>query len=115
MLKIGEFSKLSHLTIKALRFYEKEGILMPVSTDEWTGYRYYETGQLEDVAKISSYRQLCLSIEEIKTIQSGADEKMILAAKAEKNGYKVSGIARECYIDGIWNKSSVTNIGMYLD
>ena len=84
MLKIGEFSKLSHLTIKALRFYEKEGILMPVSTDEWTGYRYYETSQLEDAAKISSYRQLGLSIEEIKTIQSGADEKMILAAKAEK-------------------------------
>lgn len=84
MLKIGEFSKLSHLTIKALRFYEKEGILMPVSTDEWTGYRYYETSQLEDAAKISSYRQLGLSIEEIKTIQRGADKKMILAAKAEK-------------------------------
>ena len=41
MLKIGEFSKLSHLTVKALRFYEKEGILLPASTDKWTGYRLY--------------------------------------------------------------------------
>ena len=38
MLKISEFSKLSHLTIKALRFYEKEGLLRPVSVDEWNNY-----------------------------------------------------------------------------
>jgi len=81
MLKIGEFSKLSHLTIKALRFYEKEGILMPASTDEWTGYRYYETSQLKDAARIKAYRQLDLSMEEIKAIYSGADEREILSAK----------------------------------
>ena len=37
MLKIGEFSKLSHLTVKALRFYEKEGLLEPAFIDPWTG------------------------------------------------------------------------------
>lgn len=35
MLKIGEFSKLSMLTVKALRFYEKEGLLSPARVDEW--------------------------------------------------------------------------------
>lgn len=83
MFKIGEFSKLSHLTIKALRFYEKEGLLIPESIDDCTGYRFYETAQLEDAAKIKAYRQLGLSIEEIKTIQNGADLKLILAEKAE--------------------------------
>ena len=34
MLRIGEFSKLSHLTVKALRFYEKEGLLIPENVDE---------------------------------------------------------------------------------
>lgn len=82
MLKIGEFSKLSHLTVKALRFYEKEGILMPASIDEWTGYRFYETSQLADAAKIKAYRQLDLSIFEIKAILGGADPKAILAEKA---------------------------------
>ena len=52
MLKIGGFSKLSHLTVKALRFYEKEGLLVPATTDEWNGYRYYETSQFETAAKI---------------------------------------------------------------
>ena len=42
MLKIGEFSKLSMLTIKALRFYEKEGLLIPARVDEHSGYRFYE-------------------------------------------------------------------------
>ncbi len=63
MLKIGEFSKLSHTTVKALRFYEKEKLLIPASVDEWTGYRFYETVQLETAAKIRSFRQLGLSIE----------------------------------------------------
>lgn len=39
MFKIGEFSKLSMLTVKALRFYEKEGLLSPAHVDEWSGYR----------------------------------------------------------------------------
>lgn len=83
MLKIGDFSKLSHLTVKALRFYEKEGLLIPASVDKWTGRRYYETAQLEEAAAIKSYRQLDLSIEEIKAILGGADRQLIFAAKAE--------------------------------
>lgn len=83
MLKIGEFSKLSHLTVKALRFYEKEGLLIPESIDDWTGYRFYETRQLEEASQIKSYRQLGLSIEEIKAIKNGADKKLIFSAKAE--------------------------------
>ena len=57
MLKIGEFSKLSYLTIKALRFYEKEGLLIPQKVDQKTGYRFYKTSQLTDAAMIKSYRQ----------------------------------------------------------
>ena len=78
MLKISDFSKLSHLTIKALRFYEKEGLLKPASVDEWNHYRFYETSQLETAARIKSYRQLGLSVEEIKAVFAGMDVKEIL-------------------------------------
>lgn len=47
MLKIGEFSKLSQMTVKALRFYEKEGLLIPASVDEWTGYRFSQLTSLQ--------------------------------------------------------------------
>lgn len=83
MLRIGEFSKLSLTTVKALRFYEKEGLLLPAAVDERTGYRYYETVQLETAAKIRSYRQLGLSIEEIGSIFAGSDVRAILSARAE--------------------------------
>ena len=83
MLKIGDFSRLSHLTVKALRFYEKEKLLIPACVDEWTGYRFYETSQLEDAARIKACRQLDLSIEEIRAIMSGADMMQVLSEKAK--------------------------------
>lgn len=82
MLKIGEFSKLAHLTIKALRFYEKEGLLVPAAVDEWTGYRMYETSQLETAARVKAYRQLGLTIEEIRSIFAGGDAMQIFREKA---------------------------------
>lgn len=102
MLKIGEFSKLSHLTIKALRFYEKRGLLIPQKVDEQTGYRFYETSQLKDAARIKSYRQLGLSIEEIKAIFKGDDQRKILVAKAQTLKSQIKDIeARLLIIDHI--------------
>lgn len=81
MLKIGEFSKLSMLTIKALRFYEKEGLLLPARVDEWTGYRFYETWQLETAAAIKALRQLDFSVEEIRAYLNGMPLSKALSAK----------------------------------
>ena len=44
MLKIGTFSKLSRLSIRTLRRYDELGLLQPVHTDPFTGYRYYREG-----------------------------------------------------------------------
>ena len=81
MFKIGEFSKLSMLTVKALRFYEKEGLLIPAHVDEWTGYRFYEASQLEMAATIKALRQLDFSVEEIKAHLSGVPLQDALRAK----------------------------------
>ena len=47
MLSIGEFSKISHLTMKTLRYYDEIGLLKPAFIDAKNGYRYYEIFQLE--------------------------------------------------------------------
>ena len=68
MFKIGDFSKMSKVTIKALRYYEKEGLINPIYIDQSNGYRYYESNQLVDISRIISLKQIGLSIDEIKRI-----------------------------------------------
>ena len=85
MFKIGDFSKMSKVTIKALRYYEKEGLLKPVYVDLNTGYRYYETSQLVEISKIISLRQIGLSIKDIKNIIDGYDMENILNKRKKRN------------------------------
>ena len=85
MLKIGEFSKMLKVTIKALRYYEKEGLLIPKHIDNFNGYRYYESNQLIDISKIISLKQVGLSIEEIKRIIINKEPiDVILKSKKEE-------------------------------
>ncbi len=93
MLKIGEFSKLSMLTVKTLRFYEAEGILIPKKVDKWTGYRYYETSQLYLAAEIKKMRQLDFTVEEIKSRLNGASFEDILSGKKAELEAKQSEIS----------------------
>ena len=95
MLKIGEFSKLSMLTVKALRFYEKEGLLVPSRVDEWTGYRYYETNQLETAALIKALRQLDFSVAQIKAYLDGEPLENALYLKQTELLEKQSDISRK--------------------
>ncbi len=47
MFSIGEFSKLTGLTVKTLRFYHEQGLLKPSAVDDQTGYRYYAADKIE--------------------------------------------------------------------
>ena len=81
MFRIGLFSKIGKTTIKTLRYYEKEGLLLPEYTDRETGYRYYTTSQLVKLHRIQGFRQMGLSISEILDLTSGAEPKSILIKK----------------------------------
>ena len=78
MLKISEFSKLSHLTIKALRYYEKEGLLTNVHLEE-------DIRLLSAMVKKKERTDSPLADESLKYL-FGADEEYILSfyREAEK-------------------------------
>jgi len=78
MFRIGEFSKMSKTTIKALRYYDEIGLLKPEKTDRFTGYRLYTTDQLFRLHRIQALRQIGLSIDETKSILAGHDALTIL-------------------------------------
>lgn len=67
-MTIGAFSRLSRLSLKALRLYDALGLLAPVRTDEASGYRYYAAGQLERARQISLLRQLDLPLSAIAEV-----------------------------------------------
>ena len=65
MIKIGDFSKLSFVSVRTLRYYEEMGLLKPVEVDRFTGYRYYSVDQLPRLNRILALKDLGLSLEQI--------------------------------------------------
>jgi effector-binding domain-containing protein len=65
MIRIGDFSKLSRVSVKTLRYYDEMGLLKPVSVDRFTGYRLYEFSQLSVLNRILALKELGFSLEEI--------------------------------------------------
>ena len=65
MLRIGEFSKLSRVSIRMLRHYDDIGLLKPAEIDQFTGYRYYSPEQLPVVGWITALKDMGFSLADI--------------------------------------------------
>lgn len=65
MIKIGNFSRISQVSVKALRYYDEVGLLKPVEVDPFTGYRYYDFDQLKRLNRILALKDLGFSLEQI--------------------------------------------------
>jgi len=66
MFRIGEFSKLTRVSVRMLRHYDQLGLLKPLRTDSSTGYRYYSADQLSRLNRIVALRDLGFSLEQIR-------------------------------------------------
>jgi effector-binding domain-containing protein len=64
-MQIGDFSKLSFVSVKALRYYDEIGLLKPVRVDEFTGYRHYSAAQLPRLNRILALKNMGLSLDEV--------------------------------------------------
>ncbi len=72
--QIGDFSRISGITVKTLRYYQEYGILNPSFVDETTGYRYYDESILEKAKIIHALKDLDFSLNEIKEILSNCED-----------------------------------------
>ena len=64
-LTIGEFSRITHLSIKTLRRYHEAGLLEPAHVDRQTGYRYYSLDQVPTAQVIHRFRELGMPVREV--------------------------------------------------
>jgi DNA-binding transcriptional MerR regulator len=73
LLTIGEFSRMTHLSIKALRHYHDTDVLVPTAVDPFTGYRSYDTAQVPAAQVIRRLRDLRMPLDSIRTILGAPD------------------------------------------
>ena len=67
-LSIGDFSRMTYLTVKALRHYHDIGVLEPVEIDPSSGYRYYAPSQVAVAQTVRRLRDLGMPLDEIRVI-----------------------------------------------
>jgi DNA-binding transcriptional MerR regulator len=79
MFSIGEFSRIAGMTVKALRFYHEQGLLVPAVVNPQSGYRYYSEAQVETARAITFFRGLEFSIADIKQLLEQQGDEQILS------------------------------------
>ena len=95
MLKIGEFSKLSRVSIRMLRHYDDIGLLKPAEIDNFTGYRYYREEQLFTIGRITSLKDMGFSLADIIKILESYDDKEKMDAFLSERQKELSKLSRE--------------------
>ena len=82
MIKIGDFANMFGVSIKTVRFYEEKKLLKPAYIDIYTGYRYYDEKNIDEMSTILAYKSLGFELSEIKDVH---DELIIKKIEEYKN------------------------------
>jgi len=77
LIPIGRFSKMTRLSVKALRLYDEIGLLVPAHVDPSSGYRYYHLGQANRAEAVRILRSVDMPLEEIRAILETDDPELV--------------------------------------
>jgi len=104
-MQIGEIAKFHNISVKAMRVYEKMGIIKPVKVDEQTGYRYYAVDQVPQLNALLDLKHLGFSLLEIKKLLDGGmdNDEFMEALVRKKTNWQEAIAAAEDKIDAIAN------------
>jgi len=94
MLKIGEFSKLSRVSIRMLRHYDDIGLLKPAEIDSFTGYRYYSPEQLTVIGRITALKDMGFQLADIVKMLEIYEDRETLDTYLEKRQLELQTISK---------------------
>lgn len=77
LLRIGEFARLTKVSVKMLRHYDRIGLLRPARVDESTGYRYYTATQLPRLNRVLMLRDLGFGLRDIAALVDAGSEELL--------------------------------------
>ncbi len=95
MLKIGEFSKLSRVSVRMLRHYDEIGLLKPAEIDGFTDYRYYREDQLPTAGRIAALKDMGFSLADIIRILEIYDDRKQLEQFFSARQEELEALSRE--------------------
>ena len=95
MLKIGEFSKLSRVSIRMLRHYDDIELIKPAEVDDLTGYRYYREDQLYVIGRITALKDMGFSLADIVKMLEIYDDKDMLDEYLSKRQQELEEQSKE--------------------
>ena len=72
-LTVGDFSRITHLSVKTLRHYHEVGLLEPATVNPGTGYRYYSAAQVPTAQVIRRLRDLEMPVSQVKAVLDAPD------------------------------------------
>jgi DNA-binding transcriptional MerR regulator len=93
MFKIGEFSKLTQVSVRMLRYYDENGLLKPAEIDRFTGYRSYSVDQIPTLRRIIFLRDSGFQVAEIAAALKQWDDGT-MTEELKKKQEEVRAIAR---------------------
>jgi DNA-binding transcriptional MerR regulator len=85
LIQIGRFSRITRLSVKALRRYADDGLLVPARIDPASGYRYYTYDQARDAELIRVLRWLDVPLTEVRSALQAPDRASLVAVLAEQS------------------------------
>lgn len=98
LYRIGMFAAMNRVTVKALRFYEEQNLLLPAYINYENGYRFYELSQIQDLHKITALKQAGFTLEEIQKLNNGCDENAVLLKKKSELLSKIADLTKQLSI-----------------
>ncbi len=66
LIGIGRMARQSDLTVKALRYYDRVGLIRPALVDDVTGFRYYAPDQIQSARAVARLRSVDVPLDEIR-------------------------------------------------
>ena len=79
MFRIGEFSKLTQVSVRMLRYYDEAGLLKPAEVDRWTGHRLYSVEQIPRLDRIRYLRDSGFQVSEIALALEMDDHALLVS------------------------------------
>lgn len=89
MFKIGDFSKLSWVSVRMLRYYDEVGLFKPIEVDPFSGYRYYSANQIRELNIIVALRDMGCSVSEISDVIHAANWESVIDALLQAKRHAV--------------------------